>query len=331
MPVRIVFRGLMIFQIPETGANAGKLVAYLINKPGFADAKRRGHPHEHDAEIQILTGDEPENDRGPKRLTRNAKLDILVPRDKKGVKPGRSFYRHVPDLAEVIGKATPAIRDAGRDKPNPALIQNVVTVDGGLVRVKEVVGWDQGGYPLSELSGNRGEPGERAMSPALAKFMGSSVRGHMASEIVVDIDAEGVELQCDHDNRFRGPKNGSKDPKDPHLPAGTVEIVVQNYEPASEWPTPWGLDFQWLFEAAGYREANLAGDEFTAWVGSGRAYNRNLFDVERTLFFGADGTMGRPFPYIESAASLTVLQPLTNAPNYWVCVFALVAGTYTML
>jgi hypothetical protein len=236
----------------------------------------------------------------------------------------------VPDLAAVIAKATPTIRNAGRGDPNRSLIQNVVTVDRGIVRVREVVAWDQGGYPLS---GDPAERGQRAISPAVAKFMGSSVRGHLASEIVVDIDdAQDVELKCEHDRKFHGRKKGSANPSDPHVPARTIEILVSNYEPASAKPTPWGLDFQWLFEAAGYHEAELGGPEFDAWVKSGYAYDQELFENERAMFLsGASRSIGRPFPYMESAGSLTPLQPLTNYPNWWVCVFAVVPSGYTVM
>ena len=320
MAVRVIFRGLILFEIPETGSNAGKLVAYLINHPTFAGgSKAHGHPHDHNTEIQILTGEERGTDLLPTDLVRGATLDIIV-RGPKGVSPSLSYDQHVPDLGVVIAKGTPAIRNAGKGPLNPDFIQNVVTVDRGIVRAKEVTLWDQGGYPLS---GNADEVGERAASPAVVKFMGSSVRGHTATEVVVEIaDTEEVELKSDHDRRFNGPKRGSANPSDPHVPAETVEILITSYERPTDKPTPWGLDFQWLFEAAGYRAADLAGPEFTTWVEAGQAYDRDLFDAERRLFFGPQGTVGRPFPYVESATSLTPLQPLTNYPNIFVCLSA---------
>ena len=308
MPVRIIFRGLMLFQIPEAGPNAGKLVAYVVNHPTFAGgSKAPGHVHDHKTLVQILTGAEKGPDLVAKEIARNATLNITVP-GPKGVFPSSSLNQHIPRLSDVIAKATPAIKNAARGGLDRTFIQNVVTVDRGIVRAKDVSTWDQGGYPLS---GNADEIGVRAPSAAIVKFMGSSLHGHMATEVAVEIsDADEVQLASDHDSRFNGPKQGS---------AGTVEILISSYESPGAKPTPWGLDFQWLFEAAGYGSADLAGPEFTAWVGAGRAYDANLFDAERTQFFGAQGTIGRPFPYIESAAALMPLQPLTNWPNIFAC------------
>jgi len=320
VPVRIIFRGLMLFEMPETGPNARKLVAYLINDAGFGGTTP-GHPHDHDAEVQVLTGKERGIDLQPTRLVRHATLDILT-RGQSGVIAGSSFDRHVPDLGIIIENATPGVRDAGRGTPNKGLIQNVVMVDGGTVRVKDVMGWDQGAYPLS---GDRRERGERPTSPTLVKFVASSVQGHMASEVVVEIDDDEVELRCDHDQRFTGVKQGTDDPVDPHMPARTVEILITNFERPGDKPTPWGLDFQWLFEAAGYNAADLSGPEFEEWVSAGRVYDADLFKRERAMFLRGqrdNETIGRPFPFIESSDALSQLQPLTNVRNILVCVFA---------
>ena len=70
-----------------------------------------------------------------------------------------------------IEKATiPTIPKAGRRDPDRTLIQNIVTVDGGIVRARNVTTWDEGGYPIS---GNRDEIGNRADLLAVLKFMGS--------------------------------------------------------------------------------------------------------------------------------------------------------------
>ena len=320
MPVRIIFRGLMLFQIPDAGPNANKLVAFSINKPTppLAGAgQEHAHNHKHQTEIQILTGAEKGTNLLGNFITPGATLDFIVP-GANGVVPSPSLRNHIPDLAAIVEKATPAIRDAGRGDPNRDLIQNRITVNRGIVRARNVTTWDQGGHPYP-LNGNRDAIGDQADLLAVLKFMGSRVEGHVATDVVVEIDVDSVELQCDHDNRFRGPRRGSANPSDPHMPPGTVEILVTNFEPVTATPIPWGLDFQWLFEAAGYNEADLAGDEFEAWVNAGRAYNAELFDEERTMFFGPDGTRGRPFPYLRSAADLTPLRPLTRPLNVYAC------------
>ena len=320
MPVRIIFRGLMLFQIPDAGPNANKLVAFPINKPilpGGARPRQHAHNHNHRTEIQILTGAEKGTDLLGNFITPRATLDIIAP-GTKGVVPSPSLRNHIPDLAAIVEKATPAIRDAGRGDPDTKIIQNRITVDRGIVRARNVTTWDQGGHPYP-LSGKRDEIGAQADLLAVLKFMGSSVEGHVATDVVVEIDVDSVELQCDHDKRFRGGRKGSDNPSDPHMPPRTVEILVTNFEPVTATPIPWGLDFQWLFEAAGYNEADLASSEFDEWVNTGRAYDSVLFDEERTMFFGADGTKGRPFPYLRSAADLTPLQPLTRPLNVYAC------------
>ena len=327
MPVRIVFEGLMLFQFPETGPNAGKLVAYLINDDGLA-GESNGPEHDHDAEVLILTGEEKGTALVPKILKRGATLDIVVP-GQKGAKPSQSFTDHVADLGAIIANGTPAVRNAGRGEPNSLLVQNIVTIDRGLARVQDVTVWDQGGYPLS---GDPKDVGTRAGSHAVVKFMGSSIGGHMASKVVVEIDdAQTVKLECDHDNRFNVPKKGSSNPTDPHMPPRTVEIRITNYERPGAKPTPWGLDFQWLFEAAGYEAVDLASPVFEAWVDAASRYDPDLFEEEQSRFLdGPNHTIGRPFPYIESEGSLTSLQPLkpptplTNYPKILVCVHAVV-------
>jgi len=318
----------MLFQIPEAGPNAGKLVAYVVNHPTFGGGSNApGHVHDHKTLVQILTGEEKGPDLVAKEIAHNATFDISV-EGPKGVYPSASFDQHIPDLGDVIAKATPAIKNAARGGLDRTFIQNVVTVDRGIVRAKDVTTWDQGGYPLS---GNADEMGVRAPSPAIVKFMGSDVQGHMATEVVVEIsDAEQVQLKSDHDSRFNGLKKGSANPSYPNIPARTVEILISSYESPGAKPTPWGLDFQWLFQAAGYGAADLAGSEFTAWVEAGRGYDANLFDAERTAFFGAQGTIGRPFPYIESADSLMPLEPLTNWPVIFACLGGKIAAADTV-
>jgi len=331
VPVRIIFRGLMLFQIPDSGPNENKLVAYPINKPTLPGvSKPNEHAHFHQTEVQILTGAEKGTDLLTKVLKPRATLDIIVP-GPKGVLPRRSFGDHIPDLAMVIENATPAIRRAPKSDPDTTLIQNVITVDGGIVRAKNLTMWDQGGYPLD---GDRKAIGVQADSLAVLRFVGSTVGGHVATDVVVEIeDGESVELKCDHDDRFRGTRKASASPSDPHMPPGTVEILVSNYEPPTEKPIPWGLDFQWLFEAAGYAAANLeSGDSgFEQWVDAAKAYDERLFAEDWKMFFdGPDGPMGRPFPYIQNAdalSQLTRLQPLNRPFSIPTCKAAILAAS----
>jgi hypothetical protein len=185
--------------------------------------------------------------------------------------------------------------------------------------VKDVMAWDEGGFPLNGGPGN----GSQASAPVSVKFMGSTVEGHMASEVIVEVEeATGVQLRS-NDKELNGPRRGVPHPNHRHVPPNACEILVTNYEPPGEKPTPWGLDFQWLFEAAGYNAADLAGPQFSAWETAARQYDAVLFDAERTaLLGGPNHTVGRPFPYVESASAIVPLQPLASPRNPPVCPFA---------
>jgi len=207
--------------------------------------------------------------------------------------------------------------NAGRGNPNTRLIQNVITVDRGIARVKNVTDWDEEGYPLS---GNRADRGQRPGSPVLVKFMGCNVRGHVASEVVIEIDkADEVELKTARGHPLNGRRRGTSRPNH-RVPQGTVEVLVTNYEFRREGPVAWGLDYQWLFETVGYRAAELGGAEFERWRVFATAYDSDSFESETALLLeGANHTVGRPFPYIESVESLSPLQPLADQYNPPVC------------
>ena len=336
MPVRIIFRGLILFNFPKAGeANAGKLVACLINKPEFTGERenairRHGEPgkheHYHSGEIQILSDEEaPGHDPKPVLLDPpengvRQDVDIIVPGDdQKPVRTAPSFDNHVPELETIIEKASDAIKGAGRTEPgNRKLIQNVVTVDRGVAHVKNVINWDENGYPLA---GKQAPPRQRPGAPVLLKFMGSTVRGHMASEVIVEIaHATGVDLQSNN-KRLKGPRNGPRRANH-RVPLDTVEVLVTNYEFRRDGKIPWGLDYQWLFETVGYNAARLQGDEFTGWSSFARRYDRESFERETDQFFGgSQDPIGRPFPYIESEDSVALLRPLTDDDNPPVCAF----------
>jgi hypothetical protein len=327
VPVRIVFRGLMLFTFPQDGPNAGKFVASLINpaaggtKRGVTKPSRRG-PRDHRAEIQIMNGASPNDGFIPKVLNPGVNVDISI----TGGPPLRrteSFDAHVPNLETIIENGIPAVRKAGRDGPPGDLIQNVVTVDRGLIRVKDVMAWDEGGFPLGGGRAN----GSRASAPVLVSFVGSSVEGHMASEVIIEAD-EAVEVVLTSgkkdDKELNGPRRGVSQPSHRHVPPNAVEILVTNYEPPSNKPSAWGLDFQWLFETIGYNVADLSSEgRFNDWVTVGTQYDPALFAAERAAMLeGPNNTNGQPFPFVSSTASITPLKPLASPRNPPVCPFA---------
>src|SRR5215831_18789241 len=104
----------MLFQISGSGPNA-KLAAYLINDPRFGDGKP-GHAHDHETEVQILTGEE-QGTLIPTVLKPGATLDIVA-LGQTGVEPRSSFFDHVPDLETIIANATDGVQNAGQGNPN---------------------------------------------------------------------------------------------------------------------------------------------------------------------------------------------------------------------
>ena len=331
MAVRIVFRGLILFAFPREGRpNANKLVAYLLNDNDLTGGlevaknppkKEHGkHEHHHSGEIQIVDDGLGKYDPKPVMLDRGMDVDIVIPGD-KGVTTARSFNDFVPNLEDVVAGATGAlkgIRRADPPLPKSRLIQNQITVDRGVVHVKNVINWDEEGYPLR---GREAPNGQRPGAPVLVNFMGSTVKGHVASEVIVEIaDANEVELVTKQE-KLHGKRKGSDRPNH-RVPPDTVEVLVTNFEFRRDKPVAWGLDYQWLFEAAGYDAVDLAGPQFDEWIAFASNYDAAALDSERRqLLTGDNFTRGRPFPYIRSADALSSLTPLTDQYNPPVCLF----------
>ena len=141
MPVRIFFRGLVLFRFPTQGDDAGKLVAELITEPTGPSGPPG--PHHHQTEIQILTG---VRHVPPTPLPHGRRIDITVP-GKGAVSRSRSFEAHVPKLSELAGGRP-------RGSQNRDFVRNTITVNRGVIRVRNLVTWDSGGFPIA---GNAGE------------------------------------------------------------------------------------------------------------------------------------------------------------------------------
>jgi hypothetical protein len=318
--VRIIFRGLILFRFPQKGeVDEGKIVAQLINDPALTGATpkttkplagdRRPHEHNHLPELQMLWGDGPPGQVVPISLDPGVRVEIELPQPKR-ISRAQSFIDHCPNLPDIIARADP--RFDKRQDPRTELIRNVVTVDSGTIRVRHLVTWDEGGFPL----GGEGQPtGVRPATHALLKFMGSNVWGHMASEWVIDAEKadevwvkqlrDGQVIKKNHLTTSRFPNH--------RVPDDTIDILINNYEMQGDRPVPWGLDFQWLFEAAGYGEADLANlpdGEFETWAAFAEKYDPDLFrsDIEALL----RGTSGRPFPYILPKGALPGLKTLPD-------------------
>lgn len=338
MPVRIIFRGLILFSFPKgSEPDAGKLVARLINKPDIprragketSDRPPHGpHEHNHGAQIQIAADHGVNDERAPLDLAppRNGqpgeRIDItFVDRDDEKKKlpateVGResSFNDHVPYLPEVIRRGTDEVRKMKRGDPDDRLVRNVITVDRGMVRVRQVVTWDAGGFPI-----DAGRRAQLAAAPAYLKFVGSDLQGHMASEFVVDVLDENAAVRIESSvnkrlNRIHKPRGVLNH----RTPYDTVEILITNYEFQENTAIPWGMDFQWLFEAVGYPAVDLEGDNLREFTTLGSGFNRAVYEHERRMLLdpvaGGDRDdtntyrVGRPFPYLSALTGLTPLK-----------------------
>jgi hypothetical protein len=285
---------LVLFRFPKEGSDAGKLVAQLITEP----AGKASGPHHHQTEIQILTG---RRHTPPQNLNHGDHIDVAIP-GKGTVTKSISFERFVPKLSEVAANSNNASISGGpKGPPNAGFVRNEITVNRGIIRARSLVTWDSGGFPLS------GSAGEQASQPAEVKFLGSTTHGYMANECVLEVlDADSAQISAS-DRELQGTHQSVRAPN-PHTSNDTLEIVVSNYEFQRRKPVPWGMDFQWLFMAAGYGTVDLSGDELTRFKAFGAAYDRELFDEDRSTLLPLD-PVGLPFPYLvgEPKAPLTAL------------------------
>lgn len=338
MPVRIIFRGLILFRFPQApDPDAGKLVAELINNPNIA---RRGkqetssrpphgpHEHNHDAQIQIATdhgkGDKrvpvtlkPPAFRGQQIRTPGERIDITVlgvdgkPISPTNVEPHESFKRYVPRLVDVIRAGTPEVRqmEGRRRARDPRLIRNTIVLNHGQIRVRQLVTWDEGGFPLDP---SRDPRGSRPALTGFVKFVGSDFDGFVASEFVVDIDnATAVNVKSTRNSRLTAKHNG-RGQLNHRVPYETVEILITNYEYQENTALPWGLDFQWLFQAAGFEAVDLVGANLDDFAARGARFNRGIYEHERRMLLDpVDDSdrlesfrLGRPFPYLISTVGI---------------------------
>ena len=352
MSVRIIFRGLILFRFPEGHFEGDpikvvkkprRIVAHLINKRELprADKARGRHEHYHEGQFQVLTGD-PSEDMAPALLRDGENIRITVVGGKDdGVVVEPSFLAHVPQLSDVIRKGSGNVQGLKPGTENGDLIQNTITIDRGNIRVRNVVTWDHGGFPLSK---NISAVGADPASHALLNFVGSTMSGYLASEFVVDIEtATGVDLVVEaiRDPRdqplFSNPEENARDEKrrddklkprpndarrrhsaindsSHRVREGSVEILITNYERQGPKAVPWGLDYQWLFEALGYAPVDLSNAGLDGFGAAARGYDEPLFEKEVQMLLQSTSaaanpavntfTRGLPFPYVTSAGVL---------------------------
>ena len=347
MSVRIFFRGLVLFSIPETGDDEGKIVAKLITRPApgpsgggssvggtpasggpSAGGMHAGHtgpaqiggspargPHDHTAEIQIVNGAEIKEMISSPLRDRRTEITVLggEPRTRRS----QSFRNHVPKLSTLASRA-----GLTRGDPDNSYVSHTITIDRGVLRVKDVVTWDEGGYPLpTHVAGQpdwvRAGFGELPTTPAMLKFAGCEMQGHMANECVVEIpDATAVDVSTGPGEHHRYKALHQLNQR---TALDTVDIRYTNYPIQRAKPVPWGLDFQWLMIAAGYGTVDMAAEpNFREFLDFATQYDAGLLreDLEALL----PAPRGRPFPYIVPTEPLITLKPLTALDSRPVCV-----------
>ena len=366
MPVRIYFRGLILFRFPTEGRDKGKLVAEMISalppteqpkdkspsdkrpsdrRPRDERAKELERKDEHETEIQVATGADDVRDferepgrRGrrdagskskgrasnkdaekvkalaPKGLTRHTRVEITVPGyDRRSrVRRAPSFWNHVPSIARLAD-----MRDSDLKliTPDDRFVRNTVVVNGGTVRVNDVVGWDTG-FPLES------DVKDAPSAPAEIKFMGVDFRGHAANECVVEFPDATRGVKIESDEMDLGEHYVPVTRRSQLAPEKTVEVKFQNYEVQRDKPVPWGMDFQLMFARLGYGgldPAILTGEEMRNFEQAARnaGFGKHFDEDTATLLRGGAWW---PFPYIVSNASLTPLSPLTGTQSRPRCV-----------
>jgi len=350
MLVRIYFRGLILFRFPTKGKDNGKLVAELITAlpppsrevAGGARAKALQQKDQHDAEIQVVTGADAERDSArrkprskrkganspsrdrtridhaemvkalpPTPLFSDARVEISVPGCEGRVRRAPSFWHHVPSIGRMADMMAlqPTVPEEQK------YVRNTVVINGGKVRVKDVVIWDTG-FPLEK------NVRDAPSAPAVIKFMGVDYLGHAANECVVEFENAKKGVIIESKQMDFGEAYVSLTGRSQLAPEKTVEVMFRNYEYQRDKPVPWGMDFQLMFKRLGY--APLGSKDLD------REEMRNFEDAARKARFGTllnedkatlwDEGKWWPFPYIVSNASLTSLSPLTGTKSRPLCV-----------
>lgn len=347
MPVRIIFRGLVLFKVTE-GVN-GRIVAKLVDvgagtpppsgthsmsgmshasQPGDGGAGGGHSPlHRHESDLQVYSRKADGTDLHEiGRLTRQANgqgnIDITFPDlTSPSVKRSQSYDEYCPRLSAIMNGRTDvpfpseAPRHSDTSRMN-AFAPNTITVHGGTIRVREVVTWDGGAFPLP--SGR--SAGVQIEAPAEVKFVGSSVHGFMASECIIDVpNADNVHIDGRIANLPRTTRKGDGEGEGMgkpslSLPPRTVECLVTNFPPQRPKALFWSGHFSGLLEAAGYLPISLPSDEFNEFAALATEYDRDAFVEDEPLL-----NRGFPFPYIEKVGRdirLAAVNPVPVPPSH---------------
>ena len=86
------------------------------------------------------------------------------------VERSASSVAHVPRPSAIIDAGTPHGKEmrAKRGKHNERLIRNVITIDRGTIRARQLVTWDEGRFPLDGAAGAGASPAGTATAATAA-------------------------------------------------------------------------------------------------------------------------------------------------------------------
>lgn len=267
MRIRVVFRGLMVFQLPET-----HLRAVLISHG------RHGGVHDHKPRVRFIGREASKVFRGEQAFDLSGRTLTLGIAGANPAAPSRhrSFVDHVPQLRLLH------LGPKGREDSQYRAAE--VIVPAGVIRARELVTWQVNGTE----------------SPAEVRFMNSDVRGHVASETVLEVEGSALTIQTD------SPIAGLPGSLTPLAAAGgledevgpdTVEILITNFGPQRSMPVPWSLHYQWTFRFAGYADVPFDQARFTRFTDDlGAAYASEWAQDFQHLNNGQ--ARGQPFPYL---------------------------------
>jgi len=255
--------------------------------------EHQGH-HKHQGEIQIFDGT---NDTaGLVALADGQNIDIVLDAENRNyVRTELSYDKFMPKLGKIAANAKMA--EPGNFNSN--FVSNTVTINRGVVRVREVGDWDAGSITIP--ANYRGEEDRDAVyQPAKVRFLKANVFGYVATECVVDVeDAKSVTIAepGKHGRTYTGNPQASR-----RAAVDTVEVLITNYAPQQSIALPWTLHYRWMFEAAGYgRPIDLSGPELEQLAFFGQDYDLETWVCESEMFLGSDGKTGYPFPYRTAA------------------------------
>lgn len=249
--------------------------------------KHQGH-HKHQGEIQVFDGT---ND-GDGLIALKKGEDVAIGidnRNKNYVKVLDSYDKFMPKLLRIANSLGLPVPPAFNDD----FISHTVTINRGVVRVREVGDWDGGSIAIPAIL----RDGEAVYQPAKVRFLNANVYGYVATECVVEVeDANSVTIAGPSQlkRKYTGKSMASR-----RVAEDTVEILITNYAPQQAIALPWTLHYRWMFEAAGYTAPiALGGPELDALKSFGKAYDKESWVCESEMFLGPDGDeRGYPFPY----------------------------------